>query len=149
MSQEPDWSRENARPEDLPESLGGLKQYLHDKNPGGGPPPRERNLNNYVREHMEFDAKYKMLKEPRDPHHMSYLLVCLAGEVGEVCNEYKKAMRGDGPMDWDHFGEEMVDVFVYLCMLFGYSELDFEEHFRMKMSILHDRWEARTRAGKV
>lgn len=108
---------------------------------------QERDLQDYVLEHLEFDAKYNMLKVPRDPQHLMYLLVCLAGETGETANVYKKYIR-DGVIDWDHFAEEMVDVFVYLCMLFGYSELNFEEHYQKKMTELHRRWKERN-AGKV
>jgi NTP pyrophosphatase (non-canonical NTP hydrolase) len=108
----------------------------------------QRDLNHYVRDHIEFDEKYKMLKQMRDPQQIMYLLVCLAGETGESANVFKKYVR-DGVMDWDHFAEEMVDVFVYLCMLFGYSELDFEKAYQKKMRELHRRWEERTSARKV
>lgn len=110
----------------------------------------QRDLNDYVAEHMDFDAKYDMVKEIRDMHHIMYLLVCLAGETGEAANVFKKYVRGDGPMDWDHFAEELVDNFVYLCMLFGYADMDFEAAFQKKMKVLHIRWEKRSKAsGKV
>lgn len=55
------------------------------------------------------------------------MVLCLAGEVGEVANLVKKVIRGsitlEEAMD-KGLAEEIVDVQVYLCNLMGLVEFD-------------------------
>lgn len=52
------------------------------------------------------------------------LVLCLAGEVGEVANIVKKIVRGSVELDEVQLdlNEEIVDVLVYLCNLMGAKE---------------------------
>jgi NTP pyrophosphatase (non-canonical NTP hydrolase) len=53
------------------------------------------------------------------------MVLCMAGEVGEVANLVKKIVRGsitvDEAMD-EGLAEEIIDVLIYLCNLMGLKE---------------------------
>lgn len=55
------------------------------------------------------------------------MVLCLAGEVGEVANLVKKVIRGsitvEDAMD-QGLAEEIIDVLIYLCNLMGLKEFD-------------------------
>lgn len=64
----------------------------------------------------------------------SYLGVALAGEVGEVCNDIKKFVRGD--FDFvelrNRLRGELPDVLIYLVMLAGVMGIDLEAAWEEK-----------------
>lgn len=51
------------------------------------------------------------------------LVLCIAGEVGEVANIVKKVNRGTLRMEdaMETLPEEIVDVLIYLCNLMGHE----------------------------
>lgn len=63
-----------------------------------------------------------------------YLGICLAGEVGEVCNELKKYSRST--YDWldikSKLESELPDVLIYLVMLAEFFDIDLEEAYEKK-----------------
>ena len=81
----------------------------------------------------------------KDGHE--YLGICLAGEVGEVCNDIKKYSRGT--YDWDdlvdHLDGELADVLIYLVMLAEFFEIDLEEAYKRKKAFNDRRYAAVTR----
>lgn len=63
-----------------------------------------------------------------------YLGICLAGEVGEVCNELKKFSRGDYTKDETArlIFAELADILIYLVMLAQYFGISLEEAYKVK-----------------
>jgi NTP pyrophosphatase (non-canonical NTP hydrolase) len=57
----------------------------------------------------------------------AFMILALAGEVGEVCNVAKKVVRGSLTADEGDklIGEEITDVFIYLMNLVGIMREDF------------------------
>ena len=55
-------------------------------------------------------------------HAKEYLLLGLAGEVGEICNKYKKTIRDNKPIDKDDMVSELGDVMWYFSELCNYYE---------------------------
>ena len=56
-----------------------------------------------------------------------YLLLGLAGEVGEICNKYKKTIRDNKPIDDDDMISELGDVMWYVSELCNLYKLNFDK----------------------
>ena len=74
---------------------------------------------------------------------LEHLLVCLAGEVGELANVIKKIRRGDATFleKRDDIAEETVDVFIYLVKLANQVGFDLEATYNAKMETNRQRFE--------
>ena len=72
----------------------------------------------------------------------NYLALCLAGEVGEVCNDIKKLLRGDFTLaDFtDRIGPELADVLIYLVLLAEEFGIDLEGEYHDKREVNNDRF---------
>jgi len=81
--------------------------------------------------------------------HITFLLLALAGEVGEACNEWKKFLRGSG--SWaealEKTDEELIDVFIYLCNLFYARGINVEAAYARKRAFNQQRFDRNTSAG--
>lgn len=64
----------------------------------------------------------------------SYLLTCIAGEVGETANLVKKFERGDFEELYliERLEEELPDILIYLVMLASHAGIDLEHVYRRK-----------------
>jgi NTP pyrophosphatase (non-canonical NTP hydrolase) len=71
---------------------------------------------------------------PDKAYDTTFMALAMAGEVGEVCNEIKKVERGSATFTEarDKIAEESIDVFIYLCNLFGILGVDAEELYKRK-----------------
>ncbi|MBF0416335.1 MAG: nucleotide pyrophosphohydrolase [Magnetococcales bacterium] len=72
-----------------------------------------------------------------------YLVLGALGELGELANVVKKALRGDHPLEYfsNDFKEEIADVFIYLIKICQTLNVDLEEAFLKKLSINEERFE--------
>lgn len=63
---------------------------------------------------------------------LPFLVLCLAGEVGEVANLVKKVERGShvmGSQMTEDVAEEVTDVLIYLCNIMGhptFADIDWQ-----------------------
>jgi NTP pyrophosphatase (non-canonical NTP hydrolase) len=66
---------------------------------------------------------------------LQYLMISLAGEVGELANCIKKVIRGDKEYDVSkaEINEELVDVFIYVLKLAYQMNVDLESNFLHKL----------------
>jgi len=66
---------------------------------------------------------------------LEFLLVCIIGELGELSNIVKKAMRGDFPLTAkkEQLEEEVADIFTYLLKICNKMNIDLEETFLKKL----------------
>lgn len=70
-----------------------------------------------------------------DREKLAYLALGLAGEAGEVAEQFKKLIR-DGKLDRAHLAEELGDVIYYwscLCRVAGASPTELMEASRAKI----------------
>jgi len=64
-----------------------------------------------------------------------YLLLGLAGEVGEICNKYKKTIRDSKPIDKDDMISELGDAMWYVSELCNLYKIELEYcHRSIKLS---------------
>jgi NTP pyrophosphatase (non-canonical NTP hydrolase) len=70
--------------------------------------------------------------------NMLYFATALAGEVGEFCNLVKKEAR-DGDVNWDRFGEELADVFIYLHLTAEQLGIDLPEAILKKVKEVNEK----------
>lgn len=65
-----------------------------------------------------------------------FVSLCLAGEVGEICNVVKKIERGSLSFEDPHtrylLHMELADAYTYLHLLFGLLRVDPEAAYKMK-----------------
>lgn len=81
------------------------------------------------------------------PMSISYVLLGLAGEVGEITNKYKKVLRGDAPGEelrrvLNEIALEAGDALWYLSMLateLGWSLDDIADHNVTKLDLRQQR----------
>jgi NTP pyrophosphatase (non-canonical NTP hydrolase) len=68
--------------------------------------------------------------------------VCLAGEVGETCNEIKKWSRGDFNVQelTKRLEEELPDILIYLVMLSHAVGVDLEKAYAEKKEYNDERF---------
>ncbi len=66
---------------------------------------------------------------------LEYLVLSLAGEVGETANIVKKIVRGDFGLEekMDSLKEEIADIFIYLLKLSYQMDIDLEDIYFIKM----------------
>jgi NTP pyrophosphatase (non-canonical NTP hydrolase) len=68
-------------------------------------------------------------------HDVGFFCIAIAGETGEMCNEVKKALRGDYPIESvrDKVLEELADVITYcdlmITKLGGNTEIELIRKF--------------------
>ncbi len=74
--------------------------------------------------------------------NMLYWSTALAGEVGEFCNLVKKYAR-DGFIDWDRFGEELADIFIYLHLTAEQLGIDLPEVILKKVKEVNEKRNAK------
>lgn len=76
-------------------------------------------LGDMIRDCVEDSARWF----PGEAQGMPNLVLCLAGEVGEVANIVKKVVRGSLRMEdaMETLPEEIIDVLIYLCNLMGHE----------------------------
>jgi NTP pyrophosphatase (non-canonical NTP hydrolase) len=74
-----------------------------------------------------------------------FLAMGLAGEAGEVANEFKKWMRGDYTREefTAKLRGELGDVRVMLELVARYAGLDLDEVTEEKLAVVEARWRAR------
>lgn len=92
-------------------------------------------------EHIQkVEAKNNKLYFPEQEQTPTYLGICLAGEVGEVCNEIKKWVRGT--QDWEALRSKLVgelpDILIYLVMIAEEFAIDLDGAWEEKR-IVNDR----------
>ena len=71
-----------------------------------------------------------------DREKLAYLGLGIAGEAGEVAEQFKKLIRDDGTLDRAHLAEELGDVLYYwacLCRVAGASPSDLMAASRAKI----------------
>lgn len=73
---------------------------------------------------------------------LEFLLVSLAGELGETANIVKKIVRGDFKLEEkkEDLQEELADVFIYLLKLSYQLEIDLEKAYLEKMKKNQERF---------
>lgn len=67
-------------------------------------------------------------------------LLGLAGEVGELCDHYKKYMHQGHDIDYDHMAEETGDVMWYLAELADALGMTMEDIARRNIDKLRSRY---------
>jgi NTP pyrophosphatase (non-canonical NTP hydrolase) len=77
---------------------------------------------------------------------LTILTLGLGGESGEVQDIIKKVMRGsttlDDPETRSKLAEELVDVFIYWCMMITALQIDIEQCYALKREINQERFGA-------
>ena len=78
---------------------------------------------------------------------LTFLLICMVGELGELANCVKKIVRGDFPLDAKitEIEEEIADIFIYLVKICNQMNLDLEELFLRKIELNRKRFSNYTR----
>lgn len=80
---------------------------------------------------------------------ISFLLLALAGEVGEAANVWKKYLRGSKDI-WDvlpHLREELIDVLIYWMNLAYVLNIDVKEEYARKREFNRIRFDRNTGVG--
>src|SRR3954466_6760455 len=82
---------------------------------------------------------------PGKAQELPNLVLCMAGEVGEVANLVKKNVRGSMSHEdmMQELPEEIVDVLVYLCNLMGakeFKDVDWEAIWNQKRQFNEERF---------
>lgn len=74
---------------------------------------------------------------------LEFLVVSLAGEVGETANIVKKIARGDCLLDEkkNDLQEEIADIFIYLLKMSYQMDIDLEEAYLYKMKKNQERFQ--------
>lgn len=76
----------------------------------------------------------------RKSDKMDEALFGLAGEVGELCDHYKKYMHQGHDIDYDHMAEEAGDVLWYLAEIADALDVTLEEIARRNIEKLSKRY---------
>ena len=76
----------------------------------------------------------------RKSDKMEEALLGLAGEVGELCDHYKKYMHQGHDLDYNHMAEEAGDVLWYLAEIADALEITLEEIARRNIEKLCKRY---------
>jgi NTP pyrophosphatase (non-canonical NTP hydrolase) len=107
-----------------------------------------RTLSDIMRSQAEFDRQHQgnvpFFEEISASNlaALEHLLVCVAGEVGELANVIKKIRRGDATYleRRDDVIEETVDVFIYVLKLANQVGFDLEVQYNAKMKMNRQRF---------
>ena len=78
--------------------------------------------------------------DKRKSDKMEEALFGLAGEVGELCDHYKKYMHQGHDINYDHMAEEAGDVLWYLAEIADALGVTLEEIARRNIDKLRDRY---------
>jgi NTP pyrophosphatase (non-canonical NTP hydrolase) len=82
---------------------------------------------------------------------LSYLVLCLCGESGELANIVKKIERGDKSVeqDFDALESEVADIFIYLLCIVDTLRIDLYQVYKTKREFNNERFidEARTNSA--
>ena len=99
----------------------------------------------------DIQAREALDSEHYWPRHgsmsnLEYLGICLAGEVGEICNVIKKHSRGtiDTEELSQYIGQEAPDVLIYLVMLVEALDIDLEIAYEDKKEYNEQRYRTST-----
>lgn len=98
----------------------------------------------------EFDAKHKInfnwaeAISEKNLQYLQFLVLSLAGEVGEMANCVKKVIRGDEQYEAakDIISEELTDVFIYVLKLAYQMNVDLEDGYLRKLEINKSRFKS-------
>ena len=103
-------------------------------------------LNEYAQEVMENSERWGFNVTPSYNGILMESL-CLCGEVGEFANIIKKLPRTlaqrNGITEEQLLAqarEELIDVLIYFCKLSVFLEMNIEEEWKQKQTVLHKRW---------
>lgn len=69
-----------------------------------------------------------------------YFVIGLAGETGEVCEEFKKAIRDSRPVNVDNLIKELGDVMWYLTNICTIFNLSIEQVMQANVDKLNERY---------
>lgn len=107
-------------------------------------------LKEIIKLQKEFDSKHKInfnwaeeISE-KNLEHLQFLVLSLAGEVGEMANCVKKVIRGDEQYlsSKDKITEELTDVFIYVLKLAYQMNVDLEGSYLQKLDINKSRFKS-------
>ncbi len=107
-------------------------------------------LKEIIKLQKEFDLKHKInfnwaeeISE-KNLEHLQFLVLSLAGEVGEMANCVKKVIRGDEQYltSKDRITEELTDVFIYVLKLAYQMNVDLERSYLQKLEINKSRFKS-------
>lgn len=69
-----------------------------------------------------------------------FLIIALAGEVGEMCNEFKSIVRGADPVKHqEDIAKEAADVMVFLLMLCRAMGINITEELKKRLILIDQR----------
>jgi NTP pyrophosphatase (non-canonical NTP hydrolase) len=91
---------------------------------------------------MEFDEYQKLAKTTAlypESAKMTYPIIGLAGEVGELCNKYKKTIRDGRKISKEEMIGELGDIAWYLAMVCQDFDISFDEVAKSNIQKLKDR----------
>jgi NTP pyrophosphatase (non-canonical NTP hydrolase) len=80
---------------------------------------------------------------PNHAHDTPYLVLCLAGEVGELCNEIKKVLRSGNEYDQElhlKIAFELADIQIYLAMVANQFNVHLGEVYEIKRRLNVERF---------
>jgi NTP pyrophosphatase (non-canonical NTP hydrolase) len=105
-------------------------------------------LQDIVNLQKDFDATHQInfpWSEPvteKNPELLSFLVLSLSGEVGELANNVKKVIRGDRSLSdaKNEISEELTDVFIYILKLSYQLDIDLEQAYLQKLNINRQRF---------
>lgn len=98
-------------------------------------------LKEIIKLQKEFDSKHKIHfnwateVSEKNIQQLQFLVLSLAGEVGEMANCVKKVVRGDENLvsSKDSISEELTDVFIYVLKLAYQMNIDLEKTYLQKL----------------
>lgn len=100
------------------------------------PPVPPMTLEEIIQQCLEDSRKWF----PDTAEELGHHVMSLAGEVGEVCNAFKKINRGDKNTHLSDLEEEVTDVFIYLCNIAGLLGMDLVEAYERKRKFNQERF---------
>jgi NTP pyrophosphatase (non-canonical NTP hydrolase) len=100
-------------------------------------------LNHIIELQKEFDKNHKINFNWAEEiskdnlQHLQYLIIALAGEVGEMANCVKKVLRGDEQFESSksNIEGELTDVFIYTIKIAYQMNIDLEKSYTKKLEI--------------
>ena len=106
--------------------------------------PKYENLLEFLARQCLEDSERWFGDAPKKVHYsLSFLTLCLSGEVGEAANVIKKVERGSVTFVEEvkeAYTMEIVDAFVYLLNIAGVLGIDLEEKYYEKRAFNEERF---------
>ena len=107
-------------------------------------------LKDIIKLQKEFDSKHKIHfnwaeeVSEKNIHILQFLVLSLAGEVGELANCVKKVVRGDENLasSKDRISEELTDILIYVLKLAYQMNIDLEESYLQKLETNKSRFKS-------